>query len=96
VIGSLIWWVGVERRRSETYVSGGLCGLLTASVTGLLWTGWFVTVWGVEMLSAEIVTVLVAFVLGTITVAGGIAGLVFTYLRRRLGVELGGAATPGS
>lgn len=83
VIGAGTWWAVVERRASFTYLGGGTFGLVTALLTGLLWTGWFVRVWGFEMLAIPIVSFLVLLVLGMVGVAGLLAGLPFMYARRR-------------
>lgn len=84
VIGAGLWWGAVERRGSYSYLIGGLVGSVTALLTGLLWTVRFVGVWGREMLAAEIVSLLVLFVLGSVVVAGAIIGLPLMYARRRL------------
>lgn len=90
VVGTVVWWALVERRTSYTYLVGGTFGLITALLTGLLWTVRFVSVWGVEMLAAEIILVLVGFVLGMITIAGVLTGLPLMYARRRLDRRLSG------
>lgn len=84
LVGAVVWWAVVERRNSYTYLRGGAFGLLTALLTGLLWTLRLVSVWGVEMLTATPVAVLVAFVLGVVSVAGALTGLPLLYARRRL------------
>jgi hypothetical protein len=85
LVGTVTWWAVVERRRAYAYRVGGAVGLLTALLTGLLWTARFVTVWGVEMLAVPIVAVLVLFVLGITAVAGVLVGLPLMYARRRTG-----------
>ncbi len=52
VAGAAIWWAVVERSGTYAYHRGAAFGLLTALVTGAAWTGRFVAVWGVEMLTA--------------------------------------------
>lgn len=90
VVGAVVWWAVVERRDSHSYLLGGAVGLVTALFTGLLWTGRFATVWGLEMLEAEIVALLVVVVLGLTAAAGAIAGLPLMYARRRLDGRLSG------
>ena len=58
-------------------------GLLTALLTGALWTVRFVSVWSVEMLTAGLVPLLVGVVFGAVAVAGVLVGLPITYVRRR-------------
>lgn len=82
VVGAVVWWAVVECRRSYGYLVGGAFGLLTALVTGLLWTVRFVDVWGVEMLVTPVASVLVALVLGSVVVAGFLTGLPLMYARR--------------
>lgn len=83
VIGAVVWWIVVERRDSYTYLLGGAFGLVTALLTGLLWTGYFVLVWGVEMATIPVVAFLIAFVLGVVAVAGALAAIPLLYVRRR-------------
>lgn len=83
-IGAAAWWAVVERRAAYAYRYGGLVGLLTALLTGLVWVARFVDVWGVEMAAVDIVSVLVAFVLGVAAVVGALVGLPLMYTRRRL------------
>lgn len=89
VVGPVVWWTLVERRGSHTYLLGGTFGLLTALLTGLLWTGRFVQVWGVELAVVPAVSLLVGIVLGVAALAGVLTGLPMMYARRRLadGVE---------
>lgn len=89
-IGAVVWWAVVERRDAYTYRLGGAFGLVTALLTGLLWTVRFVGFWGFEMLVIPIVAFLVAFVLGLTALAGVLAGLPLMYARRRLDGELAG------
>lgn len=84
VIGTVVWWAAVERRDSYTYLFGGIFGLLTALLTGVLWTVRFVSSWGFEMLVVPVVSFLVVFVLGVAVVAGIFTGLPLMYARRRL------------
>ena len=84
VVGTVVWWVVVERRDSYTYLLGGIFGLVTALLTGLLWTVRFVRYWGFEMLTVDIVSFLVVFVLGLAAVAGTLTELPLMYARRRL------------
>lgn len=83
VVGAATWWVLVERPATYGYLRGGAFGLLTALITGLVWTARFVTVWGAEMLVAGPVPLLVGFVLIIVCAGGLIAGLPFTFARRR-------------
>jgi len=83
VVGAVVWWALVERRDAPTYLRGAAFGLLTALLTGTLWTVRFVSVWSVEMLTAGPVPLLVGFVLGAVAVAGVLVGLPITYARRR-------------
>ena len=82
-VGGLVWWAVVERRGTVTYLRGAAFGLLTALLTGALWTARFASVWGPEMLAAGPVRLLVGFVLGAVAVAGVLVGLPITYVRRR-------------
>jgi len=87
VVGPLCWWRLVERRRTFSYRSGATFGLFTALCTGVVWTGWFVTVWGVELLAAGPVLLIVGLTLGFAAVAGLLVGVPLAYVRRRLGGE---------
>lgn len=84
VVGAGVWLVLVERRNSHTYPAGCAFGFLTALLTGVIWTVRFTSVWGVEMLTAGPVAVLVLFVLAVASVAGLVTGLPLMYVRRRL------------
>ena len=84
VIGTLVWWILVERRGSYTYLLGATFGLVTALLTGLLWTARFVDIWGSEVLTADVIPFLVVFVLGVTTVTGVLTGIPLMYARRRL------------
>lgn len=83
-IGAAAWWAVVERPRIYAYRRGALAGLLTAVLTGLVWVGRFVQVWGVEMVAVEIVALLAGVVLGVAAVAGTLVGPPLLYARRRL------------
>jgi len=96
VVGAVLWWALVERPVSLTYPRGAAFGLLTALVTGGLWTARFVYVWGPEMLTAGPVPLLVGFVLGMVAVAGVLVGLPITYVRRRSRRRSDAAATANS
>ena len=96
VAGAGVWWALVERSGTVTYLRGAAFGLLTALVTGGLWTARFVLVWGPEMLVAGPVPLLVGFVLGAVAVAGVLVGLPITYVRRRSRERSGAAATANS
>jgi len=96
VVGAVVWWALVERRDAPTYLRGAAFGLLTALLTGTLWTVRFVSVWSVEMLTAGPVPLLVGFVLGAVAVAGVLVGLPITYARRRSRRASDAAATASS
>lgn len=83
LVGAVTWWALVERRGGYSYPLGAAFGLLTALLTGLLWTAWFVTVWGVEMLVIREVAIIAAFVIGFGVVVGGISGISLMYARRQ-------------
>ncbi|MFB6152743.1 MAG: hypothetical protein ABEJ27_00680 [Halodesulfurarchaeum sp.] len=82
--GAVSWWIVIERRESYTYFLGGAFGLLTALLTGLLWTAQFIRVWGVEMTRIPIIGFLIVFVLVVATIAGVLTALPLMYARRRL------------
>lgn len=84
VVGAVAWWAVVERRGSYSYLLGGTVGLVTALLTGLLWTGRFASAWGIEMLAVGVVPLLVGVVLGLAAIAGALTGLPLMYARRRL------------
>ena len=94
--GASVWWMLVERPRTATYPRGAAFGLVTALVTGLVWTVRFVSVWSPEMLAADPVRLIVGFVLGAVAVAGVLVGLPITYVRRRSREPSGGAPTAKS
>lgn len=83
VIGALTWWGLVERRDSYTYLATTGFGLVTALLTGLVWTGPLAILWGVEMLVVPIIAVLVGFVFGVAVVAGAVVALPLMYVRRQ-------------
>jgi hypothetical protein len=60
VLGGIIWWLAVERRRSYGYVAGTLAGVSAAVSTVGFWLLVFASVWGVELVLTG--SVLVAFV----------------------------------
>mgnify|MGYP000031598310 CR=1 FL=1 len=94
--GAFVWWALVERRGAVTYLRGAAFGLLTALVTGLVWTARFVSVWSTEMLAADPVRLLVGLVFGAVAVAGVLVGLPITYVRRRNREPADGPATAKS
>ncbi|RLM72599.1 hypothetical protein [Halorubrum sp. Atlit-26R] len=94
--GAIVWWALVERRGTVTYLRGAAFGLLTALVTGILWTARFVSVWSPEMLAAGPVRLLVGFVFAAVAVAGAVVGLPITYVRRRSRGASDGPATANS
>jgi hypothetical protein len=96
VAGAGLWWALVERHGIVTYIRGAAFGLLTALVTGGLWTVRFAFVWGLETLTAGPVPLLVGFVLGAVAVAGVLVGLPITYVRRRSRDRSDAAATANS
>ncbi len=83
-IGTGVWWLIVERRDSYSYLYGGLVGLLTALLTGLLWTARFIAIWGMEMITLPMVALIVLYVLGFVVIAGTLTGLPLMYARRKL------------
>ena len=94
--GALVWWALVERRGTVTYLRGAAFGLLTALVTGIVWTARFVSVWSPEMLAADPVRLLVGFVFAAVAAAGVVVGLPITYVRRRRRGSSDGPATANS
>lgn len=96
VAGAGLWWALVERPGTVTYLRGAAFGLLTALVTGSLWTARFVFVWGPEMLTAGPVPLLVGFVLGAVAVAGVLVGLPIAFVRRLSRDRSAAAATANS
>ena len=96
VAGAGLWWALVERPGTVTYPRGAAFGLLTALVTGGLWTARFALVWGPEMLTAGPVPLLVGFVLGMVAVAGVLVGLPIAFVRRLSRDRSAAAATANS
>lgn len=96
LVGSGVWWLLVERNAAYTYVIGVAYGLLTAFGTGLLWTAWFVVVWGVDLLAAGPTPLLVGLVLALTTVAGALIGPPILFFRRRSRKRSDAAATANS
>lgn len=94
VVGTVVWWAVVERRGSYSYLLGGAFGLVTALLTGLLWTVRFASSWGIEMLEVEIISFLVVFVLGLVVITGALTGLPLMYARRRLDRGLSSGKEP--
>jgi hypothetical protein len=84
VFGGVAWWVIVERRDTRSYRHGVFVGVITALLTGLVWTTVFVAIWGIEMLIVPIAAFFVALVLGIAIIVGGLAGLPLMYARRQL------------
>lgn len=83
IFGAIAWWILIERRASYTYIIGALFGLVTALLTGMVWTIRFIDFWGVEMIVIPIVALLIVYVLGLAIVAGVLTGLPLMYARRR-------------
>ncbi|ELZ60580.1 MULTISPECIES: hypothetical protein [Halorubrum] len=94
VVGPPCWWRLVERREAFSYRAGAAFGLLTALGTGTLWTGWFVAVWGVELLAAGPVLSIVSLTLGFAAVAGLLVGVPLAYVRRRVGGGVPASVAP--
>lgn len=89
-IGAVVWWATVERRQSYSYLVGGAFGLVTALLTGLLWTAQFIRFWGVEMAEIPIIGFLILLVLGLTAIAGVAVALPLMYARRRLNSDPSG------
>ncbi|WP_262177547.1 hypothetical protein [Haloarcula laminariae] len=83
-IGAVVWWTLIERRGSYTYVLGSVFGLVTALFTGVLWTGQFILIWGIEMAEVPVVAFLIGFVIGIVAIAGVLTALPLMYARRHL------------
>lgn len=92
-IGTVVWWVAIERRNSQSYLLCGAFGLATAGLTGLLWTAQFVRFWGVEMAEVPAVGFLIVLVLGITAIAGVVVALPLMYARRRLRRDPAGGLT---
>lgn len=88
VFGAVFWWVIVERRASYKYRFGAVFGLVTALLTGMVWTGRFIDFWGVEMVVIPIIAFLVFYVLGLAVVAGVLTALPLMYARRHFSSAL--------
>lgn len=84
VFGAGAWWAVVERRDACLYRHGVVVGVVTALLTGIVWTTVFVAIWGVEMAAIPMVAFLIALVLGIAILVGGLAGLPLIYARRRV------------
>ncbi|SDE89792.1 hypothetical protein SAMN04488067_1012 [Halorubrum xinjiangense] len=82
-VGAAVWWLLVERRRAYTYPAGVAFGALTALVTGLCWTAWFLGVWSVDLLAAGPTLTLIALVFGVSTAVGTLIGPPIAFFRRR-------------
>lgn len=95
IIGAATWWTIVERRKAYTYRLAGVFGLVTALLTGTLWTARFVSYWGFEMLGIPVVAFLAVFVLGVAGLAGVLSSLPLMYARRRLNRRTTGRETRG-
>lgn len=93
LFGAVAWWAVVERREGYTYHLGGVFGLVTALLTGALWTARFVSYWGFEMLGTPIMALLAVFVLGVAGLAGVLSSLPLMYARRRLNTRATGHRT---
>ena len=87
-IGAAVWWVTVGRRGAYSYLAGTSFGFTATLLTGALWTGRFVQVWGVEMAAVRMTRLLILVVLGFTAVSGILAAVPFMYLRRRVGGRL--------
>ncbi|EMA60370.1 hypothetical protein [Halorubrum kocurii] len=96
LVGSGVWWLLVERNAAYTYPAGIAYGALTALVTGLVWTAWFVVVWSVDLLAAGPTPLLVGLVLALTTVAGVLIGPPILFFRRRSRERSDAAATANS
>lgn len=88
-VGMGVWWSLIERRNAYTYGYGAMFGLVTAFVTGIIWTLRFVNVWGIETLTADVVPYLVGFVLGVATLTGILTGVLLMGARRRFDEPVG-------
>lgn len=87
-VGAGVWWVVIERHSAYTYRRGSAFGLLTALLTGGLWTAQFIRIWGVEMAEIPIIAFFILFVLGFAAIAGVLTAVPLMYARRRQGTEL--------
>ncbi|WP_434522489.1 hypothetical protein [Halorubrum sp. AS12] len=87
LVGTAVWWLLVERRATYTYPAGIAFGALTALVTGLCWTAWFLVVWSVDLLAAGPTPLLVGLVFALTTAAGALIGPPIVFARRRYGAR---------
>ena len=83
-IGAVVWWAVIERHDSHTYRRGIVFGLLTALLTGVLWTGYFITIWGFEMAEVPIIAFFIGLVLAFAALAGVLSAIPLMYARHRL------------
>lgn len=81
IIGTIVWWILIERRTDYRYRSGGVFGLVTAISTVLFWTLMVGVVYGPGAVLAAWVVIL--FVGGMTAPVGFIAGLPLLYARRQ-------------
>lgn len=79
VIGAVVWWAVVERRRSYTYLRGGAVGALTALLTVAFWVLRLAIVYGAAAIRAG--SVVVVPVLVVTVLAGFLGGLPLAYVR---------------
>ncbi|QKG91642.1 hypothetical protein EXE43_22010 [Halorubrum sp. SS5] len=83
LVGGVVWWALVERRATYTYPAGIGYGALTALLTGVVWTAWFLVVWSVDLLAAGPAPLLVGLVFALTTLAGTLIGPPMIFVRRR-------------
>lgn len=88
--GAVVWWAVIERRDLYTYLFGAAFGLITALLTGLLWTVQFIRFWGFEMAEIPIIAFFIVFVLGFTAIGGILTALPLMYARRQLNRESSG------
>lgn len=88
VFGAVAWWGFVERRATYQYRFGALFGLVTALLTGMIWTGRFIDFWGIERVMIPLIAFLVFYILGLAVVAGVLTALPLMYARRRFSCVL--------
>lgn len=82
VLGTVVWWAVVERRKKYAYRFGAAYGLLTVLATVLFWVLVFSVVWGLRLVLTG--WFLIVFVLVVSTPVGFITGLTGMFARRRL------------
>lgn len=81
-LGTVVWWVVIERRGTYTYRLGAAFGLLTVLSTVLFWVFVFSIVWGpMLVLSGWFLVLFVIVVSVPIALVTGVSGM---YARRRL------------